>query len=113
MTRHEDALYLRHMLESAQKAMDFATGLSRQAFDADEMRQLATTRLLQIIGEAANKVSNEFQQQYPQIPWKQIIGMRHRLVHNYADVDQDVLWQTLQGDLPALAEVLKSIDASE
>ena len=84
-------------------------GLGRFEYDQDETLRLALTYLVQIIGETAQRVSSEFRQQYPEIPWKEIIGMRHRIVHDYLNVDEDVIWEVIQQDLPPLVEVLARI----
>ncbi|MBI3159580.1 MAG: DUF86 domain-containing protein [Chloroflexi bacterium] len=102
----DDRVYVKHMLDSAQKARAIAGNLSRANFDADETVRLALTHLLQVIGEAARRVSPAYQKAHPQIPWSAVIGMRHKVVHDYLNVDEDVVWQTLQEDLPALIEVL-------
>jgi len=65
--------------------------------------------LLEIIGEAANRVPGSAQEKYPSIPWKQIVGLRNRLIHGYDSVDLDVLWQIMQDDLPALVSALQKI----
>lgn len=108
MTQHDDTLYLRQMLESAQKAQTFLQGKTRSDFDDDEVLRLALAHLLQVIGEAARRVSPEKQALLASIPWKAVMGMRHRIVHNYADLDENVVWQTLIEDLPPLAEALNT-----
>jgi len=70
---------------------------------------MGLTHLVQVIGEAARKVSPEFQNNHPEIPWRQIIGMRHRIVHDYMRVDEDVLWEVVKNDLPALLPHLEKI----
>jgi uncharacterized protein with HEPN domain len=70
---------------------------------------LALTRLVEIIGEAANRVSEKTRQKNPQIPWPQIIGMRNRLIHGYDVVDLDLLWDTITNDLPPLVKSLQGI----
>lgn len=109
MTQHDDSLYLLHMVESAQKAVKFVQGKTRVEYDRDEMLRLALLHLIQTVGEAARNVSKSFQDDHPQIPWKAVMGIRHRIVHNYADVDEDVIWQTVTGDLPPLIESLAKL----
>jgi uncharacterized protein with HEPN domain len=113
MTRHDDDLYLRHMLESAVKAQAFIQGKSRADYEADEVLRLALAHLLQVIGEAARKVPEPRQAAHPEIPWKAVMGMRHRIVHNYADVDEALIWQTVIEDLPPLILALKAALADE
>ncbi len=109
MPRHEDSVRLRHMLDAAQKAVKYVRGYSRKDFEIDELLILSLTRLLEILGEAAGKVSKEGQKNCPNIPWPQVVGMRNRLVHAYFDVDLDQIWETVQEDLPSLITALKKI----
>lgn len=104
-----DLLYLGHMLDVSLQVVEKVAGLTREDFDDDENLRLAVTHLIQIIGEAARRVSAESRQQYPAIPWADIIGMRHKVVHDYLDVDFDVVWAVATDDLPQLASLLKPI----
>jgi uncharacterized protein with HEPN domain len=113
MTRHDDIVRLRHMLEHAQEAVQLANGKGRGDLDADRLLELGLTRLLEIIGEAANLVSEETQERYPQLPWRQMIGLRNRLIHGYDEVDLDILWDILQLDLPPLIAALERIGEEE
>lgn len=108
MTQHDDELYLRHILESAQKAKAFIQGRSRSDYDADEILRIALAHLLQVIGEAARKVSPATHAALSSIPWKAIMGMRHRIVHDYARIDEDLIWQTVLEDLNPLIEALEN-----
>lgn len=77
------------------------------------MLNLSLVRLLEVIGEAANRVTTETRQQYPNIAWPQIVGLRNRLIHGYDTIDFDILWNTLQDDLPTLIGQLKSISSDD
>ena len=90
-----------------------AEGRSRADLDTDRMLNLALTRLLEVIGEAAGRVSREEQQRYPTIPWPQIVSLRNRLIHGYDSVDLDILWQIVIRDLPPLVSELERILTSE
>lgn len=103
----DDRTRLRHMLEAAEEAVEFARGQTRQSLEQDRMRTLAMLRCIEIIGEAATRITNETRAQTPAIPWPDIIGMRHRLVHTYFNTDLNLVWETLQRDLPALIAELK------
>ncbi len=107
MTQHDDLIRLRHMLDHALEAIDMVRGQRRCDLDSDRKLQLALVRLVEIIGEAATRVSPEFQERFPAIPWQQARGMRNRLIHGYDKVDLDVLWDTTQIDLPALINQLQ------
>ena len=100
MSQHEDVVRLRHMLASAHEARALVSGRRRAELDVNHLLELALTRLLEIVGEAANRVSDDTLRQHPAIPWRQIIGLRHRLIHGYDEVDLDILWDIVQYDLP-------------
>jgi uncharacterized protein with HEPN domain len=109
MTQHEDRVRLRHMLDYSKKAVAMIKGRAREDLNRDEMLCLALTRALEVIGEAATRVSQAGQQQHGQIPWPEIVGLRNRLVHGYDSVDVDILWDIVQQDLPPLIEQLQAI----
>jgi len=109
MTRHDNEVRLRHMLDHAQEALSMVSGKQRQDLTKNRILELALVRLIEIIGEAAGRVSSEGQNKYSSIPWTQIIGMRNRLVHGYDQVDLDVLWDTMEFDLPPLIAELEKI----
>ncbi len=105
----EDLVYLGHMLDNVRQAIALVEGKSRDDYDADVALRLALTRLIQVIGEAARKVSQECREAQPEIPWRLIVGMRHKVVHDYMDVDEDIVWKTVTENLPALIESLEEI----
>ncbi|GAB4137559.1 MAG: DUF86 domain-containing protein [Cyanobacteria bacterium J069] len=109
MSQRDDRVYIGHMLDTANKAVGFVSGLSREDFDEDEQLRLSLTHLLQVIGEAARRVSLDFRAAHPQIPWKAIVGMRSKVVHDYLNVDEDVVWNTVIHDLPSLVTELEKI----
>ena len=101
-----DLVYVGHMLDMTRKAIEKTTKLEREAFDRDENLRLALTHLVQVIGEAARHVSREFCDAHPEIPWTEIVGMRHKVVHDYLGVDEDIVWQVVTDDLPKLLPAL-------
>ena len=109
MPNKDDSLYFGHMLDSAKKAYSKVLEISREAYDADEMVQLALAHLIQIIGEAAYHVSKEGCEAHPDIPWREIIGMRHKIVHDYMDINYDMVWEIITQDLPPLIAELEKI----
>ena len=109
MTRHDDSVRLRHMLEHVREAIRLAEEKTRDDLDSDRVLELALTRLVEIVGEAAARVSKPTQERYSDIPWPEIIGLRNRLVHGYDAVDLDILWTIVQDDLPPLVDSLENI----
>lgn len=91
MPFEEDSVYIGHMLDMTRRAVEALKGKSRADFDADDILRLGLTHLVQVIGEAAHRVSEEFREKHPEIPWRKIVGMRHRIVHDYMRVDEDPL----------------------
>jgi uncharacterized protein with HEPN domain len=109
MSKHNDEVRLRHMLEHAREAVTLVEGKDRSDLDTSRMLSLALVRLIEIVGEAANRVSKTRQKQLSQIPWPQIIGMRNRLIHGYDVVDLDIVWQTVTEEFPPLITILEEI----
>ncbi len=102
-----DHVRLQHMLEAAQEALTFAEGNSRADLESDRMLAHALVECLRVAGEAARQVSSGTRQEYPAIPWQDVIGMRNQLVHEYFKIDYDIVWQTVKEDLPSLVEALE------
>ncbi len=109
MSPPKDLIRLQHMLDYSREALELIQKKSRKDLDSDRVLGLALVRLLEMIGEAANRVSPEYQSTYMSIPWTQIIGLRNRLIHGYDAVDMDILWEILSQDLPVLVAELESI----
>jgi uncharacterized protein with HEPN domain len=109
MTRHDDDIRLRHMLDYSRKAVAMIEGRTRKDLHHDEMLCLALTRLAEVVGEAAAHVSRPVQERHARIPWVQIVALRNRLVHGYDTVDLDILWDIVQQDLPLLVAALQDI----
>ncbi|MCB9450286.1 MAG: DUF86 domain-containing protein [Anaerolineaceae bacterium] len=106
--RHDQVLLL-DMLLAARDIREFTAGLSEEAFRANRMAQSAVIREFQVIGEAARQVSVETQEEYSTIAWRQISGMRNRMIHEYFDVRLDVVWDAIQNDIPDLIQALEKI----
>jgi len=109
MSKHETSLAIQHMLDHAQEAISLIHGKNRTDLDKDRTLNLALTRLLEIIGEAANRVPIDFQMENPTVSWSQIISLRNRLIHGYDSVDFDLLWYVVFHDLPELVQALEKI----
>jgi len=102
-----DPKYLLDMLLAANDALGVVADLTQVQFEQNRTAQLAAAHAPQIIGEAANRVSRQTQELHPQIPWRQMIGMRNHLVHDYGHVDPEIVWDTLQRHVPELIAGLK------
>lgn len=113
MMQPKDHTRLKHMMEYAEEAKTLASETTREALATDRKLELALTRLVEIIGEAAAKVSTQTREQYPDIPWTEMIGLRNRLIHGYDAVDLDILWDIIQEDLPSLIQRLKGLLENE
>ncbi len=110
MSKTDDLTRLKHIRDSAAEALSFVNNRTREDLDHDRMLSLALVRLIEIMGEAANHVSESCQAKYFQIPWRQIIGMRNPMIHAYFDVDLDIIWQVITQDLGSLlSEIKKAI----
>jgi len=107
--RDDDTLRLRHMLDDARTARRLARGRGRADLEDDESLSLALIRAVEVIGEAAARVSPTTQVLYADIPWRQIVGTRNRLIHGYDAVDHDVLWDIIELDLPPMIQQLQDI----
>ena len=106
--RRDDA-YLLDMLIAARDAISFVRDVSREQFASSRIHQQAVTKALETIGEAAGRVSKSFCAAHPEIPWKQMTGMRHRLIHDYGDVRLDIVWRVTQETLPGLIAMLRPL----
>jgi uncharacterized protein with HEPN domain len=104
-----DAIRLRHMLDATREAISFIQNRTRNDLDADRMLVLSLVKSLEIIGEAATKVTKETKEKFRQIPWDAIVSMRNRLIHGYFDIDLDIVWKTTTQDLPSLLGELEKI----
>ena len=108
-----DEVRLQHMLDAAKEAVEFAAGKLRKDLDSDRMLTLAITKSIEIIGEAASRVTEECKTENDNIPWNDISGMRNRLIHGYFDINLDIVWETVKEDLPALLIELEKIVPQE
>ena len=113
MTLRNDTVALRHMRDYAAQATAIGRAHSRNDLDADFLFGMGIAKLVEVIGEAANRVSPAIQDAHPHIPWKQIVGTRNRLVHGYDEIDFDILWRIVSVELPPLVEQLEAILADE
>ena len=103
----DDRARLRHMLDAARLAQRFAQGRTRRDLDDDPMLVLALVKAVEIAGEAAYQTSESTRSSLEAIPWSDIIAMRHRLVHDYTNINFDILWSTIRDDLPDLISAIE------
>lgn len=107
--QRDDRLYLGHMLDAARKVVEKTSAIDRGASDRDEDRRLAIVHLIQTFGEAARRVSGAERDAHPDIPWRQAIAMRHKVVHDYFQIDEDIVWEVATKDLPLLLVTLSRL----
>jgi uncharacterized protein with HEPN domain len=104
-----DAALLLDIMLAAEAALSFVAALDERAFLGSDLHQSAVIRKLEVMGEAAGKVSAAFCAAHPEIPWKQMAGLRHRLIHDYGDVRLDIVWRVTKEMLPALVATLRPL----
>lgn len=109
MTRHDPKVSFLQMRDSVKEAVSLTKNKSKEEIEKDRVLNLALTRLLEVIGEAANRIPAEIRSKYPTIPWPQVIGLRNRLIHAYDQIDQEILWEIISEDLPALYQQLEKL----
>ena len=109
----DDTARLKHMLGTAQKAHEFIRDRNRNELDKDEMFLFALVHAIEIIGEAANHISDDFKSKHPEILWNRIVTMRNRLIHGYFKIDLDIVWDTVTNDISILIEQLEKIIEEE
>lgn len=109
MSVQSDKIRLQHIRDAARKIIAFTQGETRESLARDEKLQLAVVRLIEIIGEASSRLTDDLKQQYPAIPWLAVVGMRNRIVHAYFDIDLNVVWDTAVEAIPTLLAQVEDI----
>lgn len=105
----ENLAYIEHILLAIEKILEYTKGMSLPDFQKNEMAQDAVIRNIEIIGEATKNISSDLKATYTEIPWKAMAGMRDKLIHDYMGVDTDVLWKTIEKDIPLLESTIRKI----
>jgi uncharacterized protein with HEPN domain len=108
-----DSAYLLDILKAAKLALSYLEGKTKQAFSKDTQCQDAVIRRLEIIGEAAGRVSGATTAKFSSLPWKKMVSMRNIMIHEYQDVDLGIVWETVQNDLPPLITLLEPLIPKE
>ncbi len=107
--KSHDLVRVKHMIDAVDEAIGFAQSKNRGDLNKDRMLTVALMREIEVVGEAASKISEDFKRLHPEVPWALIIGMRNKLIHAYFDINLDILWRTVTVNLPLLKEQLDSI----
>jgi len=105
----KDSAYIWDMLDAAQTVAQFTSGITIEKYLKDRKIQLAIERLLEIIGEAGNRVSADFQKKHPEIPWRKIVGQRNVIAHEYGEIKQERIWTVVSSNIPELIEKLEPL----
>jgi len=105
----DDIVYLRHILDSINSIVKYLEGISFEIYMKDELIQDGVIHRLEIIGEASRNTSQDFREQYSEIPWSQIISLRNRIVHAYFNINLNTIWSIIQDELPYLKQNVENI----
>lgn len=108
-TNRSDSLRLRHIIEAAEHIADFISGVSKKEFEDNYEKQSAVIRQFEIIGEAAGKLAPEFVKLHREVDWPKVVGMRHKMIHDYFDVNVEIVWTTATDDVPSLKKAVEEI----
>ncbi len=111
--RKDDRIRIRHMLDAAREAVSFIKDRKRSDLERDRMLVLSLVKSIEIMGEAASRVTKESRDGHPEVPWLNIVGMRNRLIHVYFDIDLDRVWDTITDDLPPVIAALEKMVQNE
>ena len=103
------SLYLQDILVAIDRIDSYLEGVTREAFETEQMRLDAVIRNLQIIGEAINRIPHSIREEYPQVPWQEIVAFRNRVTHVYFNLDIDIVWNVVRRELPTLKTQIQAI----
>ena len=107
--RKDDSVYLRHVLDAICRIEEYTRDITYRDFLNNHLRQDAVIRQIEVIGEAVKKLSSELKKAHPEVPWKDVAGMRDKLIHDYFGVDLDAVWDTGEKDIPRLKDKIRAI----
>ncbi|MDD4652060.1 MAG: DUF86 domain-containing protein [Methanothrix sp.] len=107
--KKDDSVYLRHIMDAFMQIEHYTDGVSHEEFMKDNLIQDGVIRQLEVMGEAARNLSDDLRGDYPHIPWRQMIGLRNRMIHAYFNVNLEIIWEIVQGDIPNLKRETKRV----
>ena len=105
----DDSIYLEHIEQNLKRIILYASGMTKEEFLENTQLQDACIRQIEIMGEATKRISEAFKEKHPEVPWKDMAGMRDKLIHDYIDVDLNIVYQTVVIDIPFLLPVIEKI----
>jgi uncharacterized protein with HEPN domain len=105
----DDIVYLNHIMDAISRIEEYVHGLTYDNFIEKYLIQDGVIRQIQVIGEATKKISDNTRGKYPDIPWKDIAGMRDKLIHDYFGIDLDAVWDTVEKDIPVLKDEIQAV----
>jgi len=109
MSRRDNRITFQHMLDYIEEGISMADGRTRSELESDRMFFLAMLKLVEIVGEAATRITEAGREAHPDIPWRELVSTRNRLIHGYDTVDKNILWQIVTCDFPPLARRIREI----
>jgi uncharacterized protein with HEPN domain len=107
--KRDDTVYLHHILDAIDLIEEYTKEMSENEFLANSMAHDAVVRQIEIIGEAARNISDEFREKYRQLPWGKMTGIRNKIIHEYFNINYAIVWDTVREDLPSLKKSIKKI----